>query len=133
MATGEGRWRSIPLLYSITSHGRKFYIARGFDPALTAFPAPAFLNGLKSAGLYEVPEQTDTDPEGDDTEAGFMRTNEAHDRLMRFEYRLRMFIDEAMTLAIGPDWIRHRVPEPIRKAWEERKIAASPLVSPNSP
>ena len=120
-----GDWRG-PLAFNppaLLDHVTRseFYIARGFDPALTAFPAPAFLNGLKSAGLYEVPEQTDTDPEGDDTEAGFMRTNEAHDRLMRFEYRLRMFIDEAMTLAIGPDWIRHRVPEPIRKAWEEKK------------
>lgn len=99
----------------------EFYIARGFDPALTDFPAPAFRDGLASAGLYEPTEVTDTEPEGDEAEAGFMRTNEAHDRLMRFEYRLRLFIDESMTLAIGQDWIRHRVPEPLRTAWEDKK------------
>lgn len=99
----------------------ELYIARGFDPALTDFPAPAFRDGLASAGLYEPPEVPDAEPESDETEAGFMRTNEAHNRLMRFEYHLRLFIDDAMTLAVGPDWIKHRVPEPMRTAWEDKK------------
>lgn len=99
----------------------EFYVARGFDPELTAFPAPAFRDGLASAGLYDAGEQADDKIDGEDADAAFMRTNEAHDRLMRFEYRLRVFIDEAMTVAVGPDWIRHRVPEPMRTAWTEKK------------
>jgi hypothetical protein len=96
----------------------KFYISRGFDPGLTDFPVPAFRDGLTSAGLYEAPDE---EQGAEDTEVSFMRTNEAHDRLMRFEYRLRLFIDEKMTLAIGPDWTRHRVPEPLRTAWQDKK------------
>jgi len=118
-----GDWRGPlaldpPALLDPTTRS-EFYIARGFDPGLTDFPVPAFRDGLTSAGLYEAPDEDEE--EADDTEAGFMRTNEAHDRLMRFEYRLRIFIDEAMTLAIGADWVRHRVPEPMRTAWEDKK------------
>jgi len=100
----------------------EFYIARGFDPGLTDFPVPAFRDGLTSAGLYKAPDEDEQ--EADDTEARFMRTNEAHDRLMRFEYRLRIFIDEAMTLSVGADWVRHRVPETMRTAWEDKKNRA---------
>ncbi|MBE0454998.1 MAG: hypothetical protein IBX58_15120 [Roseovarius sp.] len=99
----------------------EFYVARGFDPGLTAFPVQAFRDGLASAGLYDAREQTNGEIDEEDADAAFMRTNEAHDRLMRFEYRLRVFIDEVMTLDVGPDWIKHRVPEPMRTAWTDKK------------
>jgi hypothetical protein len=98
-----------------------FYVARGFDPELTAFPVPAFRNGLASAGLYEAEKQADDTVDEEDAEDAFMRTNEAHNRLMRFEYQLRVFVDKAMTVAVGPDWIKHRVPEQLRTAWADKK------------
>ena len=121
-----GDWRgplaldSSALLDPITRS--EFYVARGFDPKLTAFPVQAFRDGLESAGLYNAEEQADDKKiDGEDAEAAFMRTNDAHDRLMRFEYRLRVFIDEAMTIAVGPDWTKHRVPDPMRTAWTDKK------------
>jgi hypothetical protein len=99
----------------------EFYVERGFDPNLTAFPASAFREGMTSAGLYDSEQPEDEDDLEEDAEAAFMRTNEAHDRLMRFEHSIRRVINEAMTLAFGPDWIKHRVPEPIRVAWTEKR------------
>lgn len=125
-----GDWRG-PLLLNFSklldpTARSEFYISRGFDPALTDFPIPAFRSGLVSAGLYEQPEDGAADHEEGD-EVAFMRTNEAHDRLMRFEHHLRKFIDEAMQITVGPEWVKHRVPAPIRSNWEirkERSIAA---------
>lgn len=57
----------------------------------------------------------------EEVEAGFMRTNEAHNRLMRFEYHLGTFIDATMTKAFGPGWIKQRVPEPVRLNWERKR------------
>jgi hypothetical protein len=99
----------------------EFYIARGFNPELTAFPVSAFRDGLASAGLYDAEEQADDKVDEENVEAAFMRTNEAHDRLMRFEYRLRVFIVEEMTEAVGPDWIKSRVHERIRTDWGDKK------------
>ena len=99
----------------------ELYISRGLDPNLTTFPASAFRDGLTLAGLYDESPQEDVDSREDDAEAAFMRTNEAHSRLMRFEYALREFIGKAMTAAVGEDWIKHRVSEPMRKNWMDKK------------
>lgn len=119
-----GDWRG-PLAFDFSSlldplARSEFYVARGFDVELTAFPVPAFRDGLVLAGLYSV-EEAGEEAEADNPEAAFMRTNKAHDLLMRFEYRLRVIIDETMTLAVGPDWIRQRVPEPMRADWTRKK------------
>jgi hypothetical protein len=104
-----------------------FYQARGFDPSLTDFPHEAFQEGVRAAELdedvprvievvaYEIPAIS---PE---EEVGFVRTNAAHDRLMRFEVHLRRFIDSRMTAEFGADWIRHQVPGDIRKEWLEKQ------------
>lgn len=107
-----------------------FYKDRGFDPALTAFPADAFAESLDIAGLrgapppiidvYDYEEVT----EADEQEAAFARTNAAHDRLQRFETQLRQFIDEQMTNTCGDQWIKHRVPGPIRQSWIEKREKA---------
>lgn len=107
-----------------------FYQQRGFDPALTAFPTDAFVQSLDIAGLrgapppiidvYDYEEVT----EDDEQEAAFARTNAAHDRLQRFETRLRQFIDQQMTKACGDQWIKHRVPGSIRQSWIEKREKA---------
>jgi hypothetical protein len=107
-----------------------FYLERGFDPALTAFPTDAFTESLDIAGLRGAPPPIidvydyEEVREGDEQEAAFARTNAAHDRLQRFETRLRQFIDEQMTKACGDQWIKHRVPGPIRQSWIEKREKA---------
>lgn len=107
-----------------------FYMERGFDPALTAFPADAFTQSLDIAGLRRTPPPIidlydyEEVREGDEQEAAFARTNAAHDRLQRFETQLRQFIDEQMTKACGDQWIKHRVPGQIRQSWIEKREKA---------
>ena len=106
----------------------EFYLARGLDSALTAFPAIAFLESTAIAGLRVAPPSV-ADAYGgegdkaapDDEEENFTRTNAAHDRLMRFETQVRRFIDERMTDAFGPKWIMQRVPGPIWQTWKEKR------------
>jgi Swt1-like HEPN len=104
-----------------------FYESRGLDLRLTDFPAAAFEQGAALAGLNPAPpallefyrpaEEGDEDLE----EAGFERTNDAHDRLQRFESQLRSFIDERMRAAFGENWIKHRVPGDMRRRWIDKK------------
>lgn len=108
-----------------------FYVGLGFDPSLTDFPAPAFHEGLDIAGLAgeppslvsrygsPVPLSVDADEEDD-----LVRTNVAHDWLQRLETQIRCFIDEAMTLAFGPDWPKHRLPNGLYQQWQEKKSEA---------
>ena len=102
-----------------------FYVERGFDPGLTAFPPEAFEESISIAGLKELPpplvQAYNFEPEvGEDEEVAFRRTNKAHDRLQRFETQLRRFIDERMKAAFGENWIKPHVPSEIRKNWLEK-------------
>lgn len=67
---------------------------------------------------------SEAEREPDEEEDAFARTNDAHDRLTRFETQLRKFIDEQMRAAFGDGWIRHRVPGDIHKAWREKRQKA---------
>lgn len=107
-----------------------FYQERGFDPALTAFPADAFAETLDIAGLREAPPPIidvydyEDVTEDDGQEADFERTNAAHDRLQRFETQLRQFIDAQMTKAFGDQWTKHRIPGPMRQSWINKREKA---------
>ncbi len=77
-----------------------FYVERGLNPNLTSFPNNAFRQIVTGAGLEEmvpVDDAYDFNPrrlEEPEEEAGFERTNKAHDSLQRFETQIRRFIDE---------------------------------------
>lgn len=108
-----------------------FYTARGFNPALTMFPSEAFEQGVRIAGLagppppiFDLYDHDDYELGNNDDEAGFARTNAAHDRLQRFETQLRHFIDLRMSQAFGEDWIKHRVTREMQAAWREKKEKA---------
>ena len=108
-----------------------FYIERGFDPALTDFPSPAFEESLDIAELRgEPPALVDLygapipPSEDDEEEDAFVRTNVAHDWLQRFETQLRRFIDQAMTNAFGPDWPKRRLPNDMLEEWQDKKLKA---------
>ena len=102
-----------------------FYRERGLDPALTDFPAPAFYEGTRIAGLkLDLPPLVpEYHPESDreEEETGFVRTNAAHDRLLRFETQLRRFIDKAMRAEFGDGWIKRQVSEDIRNGWHRKQ------------
>ncbi len=108
----------------------EFYEQRGLNLELTDFPAEAFDESTAIAGLAVNPPPlihgyiSTIDAEEVDEEAEFKRTNAAHDRLQRFESQLRHFINERMTAAYGPDWIKHYVPGEIRERWVEKKKKA---------
>lgn len=125
----------------------EFYLAQGLDLALTSFPAATFLESTVIAGLRQPPPAiadayndgpydvtpNDDEERSDDDEESFTRTNAAHDRLLRFETQVRRFIDERMTAAFGPKWIKQRVPGSMRKAWEERRDTAREAGGPARP
>lgn len=87
-----------------------FYAGRGFNSELTDFPPEAFGESIGIAGLSPTPSElaaalgnpvpSSKDP-GEEKE--LLRTNKAHDYLLRLETRLRRFIDEAMTAEYGND------------------------------
>lgn len=104
-----------------------FYAERGLDPALTAFPAPAFQDSLAIAGLREAPPpllRTFSHDDEEEQEEAFVRTNAAHDRLQRFESQIRRFINQKMVEAFGDNWTKHRVPADIRNAWLKKRQKA---------
>jgi hypothetical protein len=119
-----------PIFTDLIARG-DFYLERGFDPALTDFPGPAFRESLDLAGLRcapppLVPRYNPPIPRSDDEEEeeGLIRTNTAHDWLQRLESQLRRFIDQAMTTAFGADWARHRLPNGLCEKWQEKKHQA---------
>lgn len=105
---------------------RDAYVDLGFDPSMTAFPAPAFHQGLEIARLRRAPS-TLAERYGPlivlsdaDEEEAASRTNEAHATLFRLEMRLREFINGKMTASYGPDWPKARVPLDVYKNWKEK-------------
>lgn len=108
-----------------------FYVDRGLNAELTAFPDNAFLDGLSLAGVtidppalialygHPVPLET-TDAE----EEAFARTNAAHDWLQRMESQLRQFIDKTMTAVYGQTWPKHRLPNGLYDKWMEKQRVA---------
>ena len=103
------------------------YVQQGFNPDLTIFPYPAFEEITTEAGLREpevhVAEEYAYDRESYKIETGaaFERTNYAYNRLHKFESQLRKFIDRIMETTFGPDWIKHRIPDDMKRRWLERQ------------
>lgn len=121
----EITWR--PEVLTDLAARSEFYLSLGFNPALTDFPRPAFEQSLDIAGLRPAltPPDADADlAEDDGEEEAFQRTNAAQGVLLRLERLLRKFIDEEMTKAFGPNWMKHRLPNGLRDEWEEKKRKA---------
>lgn len=114
-----------------------FYAERGLDPALTAFPSSAFEQSIAIAGLKgTVPpliQAYNYEPEAEEDEDAFERTNKAHDRLQRFETHIRQFIDEQMKAAFGENWTKSQVPGNIRKVWLDKRQKARDHGEPEWP
>lgn len=122
-----------PDIFEDISARSAFYIARGFNPKLTDFPAPAFTQGLRIANLdidgtppslAEYLLEDELEAADTEEEAGFRRTNAAHDKLQRTETQLRRFIDVVMTANFGPDWPKSRLPNGLYDTWMDKKTKA---------
>lgn len=128
-----GDWRDLvtwpEAIFTDTVARKEFYFEQGFNPALTNFPAPAFQQSLSLAELdtqppslidiYGSPFSSSHDGA---TEEGFIRTNNAHDWLQRFETNIRCFIDKVMTKEFGANWEKHRLPNGLYDTWQEKKL-----------
>ena len=107
-----------------------FYLDRGLEPALTDFPAEAFHEVLSIAGIKGSPrpaidaDNRTLDLHQDEEEAGFERNNTAHDRLQRFETRMRQFISEEMERSGGQNWVENRIPPEIVEKWKDKQSIA---------
>lgn len=102
------------------------YHDQGFSPGLTAFPRPAFVEGLRRAGLdleeVDVDESDNTEGDGEtDEETAFARNRAAFDQLQRFEVAMRRFIDSRMTEVFGPNWIATQTPDGISDSWHQKQ------------
>ncbi|MEJ8568856.1 Swt1 family HEPN domain-containing protein [Elongatibacter sediminis] len=107
----------------------EFYVGLGFDSDLTDFPAPAFLESVSTAGLRREPPSVVVGygppvPQTEFEEQALIRTNMAHDWLLRLETNLRRFIDRRMTQEFGPEWPKHRLPTGLYEKWMEKKKKA---------
>lgn len=144
LRAGLGDWRD-PIswpseIFTDLEIRTDFYAGLGFDHALTAFPTPAFEEGLDISGVrrdpppliirYEAPVPAS---DSEEQEEDLARANLAHDWLQRLETQLRAFIDERMTQAFGTDWARHRLPNGMYDQWVEKKRKAQHAHSTNRP
>jgi hypothetical protein len=122
----EITWR--PEVLNDLAARSEFYLGLGFNPALTDFPLPAFEQSLGIAGLRPLAALVEAEAEvvddDDGEEVAFHRTNAAQGVLLRLERLLRKFIEEEMTKAFGPNWMKHRLPNGLRDQWEEKKKKA---------
>jgi len=119
LRVGLGDWRHAPIPENMldTTVRHNFYIERGLDLTLTAFPTRSYLGILSSAGLSQTPT-TDT---GDVCEDQATDLSAAAIRMLRpFEIEFREFLAASMRSRFGKDWIKQRVSTETRKRWEKR-------------
>ena len=137
-----GDWRSKidwpPTIFTDPLARTDFYVERGLDLTLTDFPSAAFDQSLTIAGIkadvFPMATAYDHGPKDQkDEEAGFRRTNTAHDLLQRFESHLRKFIEKQMKKVFGENWIKHQVPGSIRQDWCDKQKEASINGAPEWP
>lgn len=141
MRAGLGDWRDSitwpPAIFVDLTARSEFYVGLGFDTELTDLPAPAFLETVTIARLRRKPpalvEAYGTPiarTESDDEEIALVRTNEAHDWLLRLETQLRRFTDRRVSEAYGPDWPGHRLPNDLYEKWARKRQRAEDAGGP---
>ncbi|NJO34981.1 MAG: hypothetical protein HC869_19555 [Rhodospirillales bacterium] len=90
----------------------EFYLEGGFNPALTAFPNPAFQESLDKTGIRSRLPETDDDES---------HATELFKLLRRIERQLRKFIAAEMTRACSQAWLKQRVPPDVLNAMRKRQ------------
>lgn len=118
---GLGDWRDLmtpaPNLLAFPLLRSGLYLERGFDPALTDFPVPAFEESLELAELRQRRKEKPGAADMDSAEDGFARAREAFDQLQLFENDIRRFIEKALHAAYGKDWMKRQLPNGMLEEW----------------
>jgi hypothetical protein len=116
---GLGDWREalIPENMLDSNIRHEFYVERGLDLALTAFPSASYPQILLSAGLSYPPVAESDDPPAAATDLG----NEAFRMLRPFEIEFREFLASVMSSRFGQQWIKQRVSGETRTRWVTRR------------
>jgi hypothetical protein len=104
------------------------YRERGFDGTLTDFTDEAFEEAVDETGLsIDLPEIVAAFGEPVAfidvalDEISLYRAEVLYGLLLRFEARLREFIDEAMTAAFGPKWPHAQLPNRMYDRWVDAR------------
>ena len=115
-----------------------FYLAHGYDPALSTLPAAARVEGMYYSGLIDsapspvlvekriaavVPDEPD----------GIALGAEAREILVGLERNLRGFIGTKMHALHGPQWTKQRVPAGIAQNIKERRAEDKKFNNKNHP
>ena len=127
-----GNWTTVSNLpvaiFTDPAARSSFYGDLGFNSNLTNFPYRAFDASLQIAGL-----SIDEDDETDDVELPIERNVSAFIHINRLETSIREFIDEAMTVAFGPAWFDHQMPNGMKEKWIEKRDKARVNGEPDQP
>lgn len=106
---------------------RDFYIAHGYDSALSSLPGPARAESRYFSGITDIPPVSlrargEDAPRDDSQEAdGLTLASQAREMLAALERELRQFIDAKLTESCGSKWTTQRVPAGIVKNMRERR------------
>ncbi|TFW20119.1 Swt1 family HEPN domain-containing protein [Duganella callida] len=126
-----GDWSKVtslpPEVFTDAYARRDFYLAHGYDAALSTLPAAARLEGLYLSGLIDAPSMTvDVAVDADQTEIsvevdGYALASEAREMLAALERELRQFIDGKLKAVHGHAWTKQRVPAGIAQTIRQRR------------
>lgn len=126
-----GDWSKVtslpPEVFTDAYARRDFYLAHGYDAALSTLPAAARFEGLYLSGLIDAPAVTvDVAVDADQSEIsvdvdGYALASEARELLAALERELRQFIDSKLKAVHGPTWTKQRVPGGIAQNIKQRR------------
>lgn len=109
-----GDWRDLRMPWRLLPDAtlrERFYLDHGFDSNLIQLPEPAFSQALVRTGLVRPPASVPAEETPADEETVLeQRMNRAYALFLRFERKLREFIDAQMSAKCGTGWERHRCP-----------------------
>lgn len=94
------------------------YVEQGLQTELAEFPSQTFTSLLAQAGLHMPRAQEPDISPAHDPSFGLQS---AYAWLMNFELAVRRYLDDTMTLAFGPRWVRQRVQPDLVRRWKERQ------------
>lgn len=92
------------------------YVDRGLNLDLVHFPRSAFVESVALLGFDDDVRAAPATPPSEE-ELALLRTNKAHDRLQRFEIKIRAFISAQMKAVFGDNWPKHQLPGDVYKDW----------------
>ena len=121
-----GDWSKVtslpPEVFTDAYARRDFYLAHGYDAALSMLPAAARFEGLYLSGLIDArsvtvdADQTEISAEVD----GYALASEAREMLAALERELRQFIDGKLKAVHGHTWTKQRVPAGVAQTIKQR-------------